>query len=171
MKKNILLILLLFTTCNLFGQEADLSALTKVGQGAPGFSFQITRDSVSKLENYRGKIVLINFFATWCPPCRAELPRVQSEIWDKYKGNRKFALLAFAREEGWNKVDSFKSEQGFTFPLLPDEGRKIFKLYATQSIPRNIIVDAAGKIIWQSVGYNPDEFDEMLRLLDMKLKQ
>lgn len=169
--KNIFLFLLLITGVSLRAQKNDPSTLTKVGQSAPGFSFQLTRDSICKLEDYKGKIVMINFFATWCPPCRAELPRVESDIWKIYKNNPRFALLVFAREEGWDKVTPFKQQNGFTFPVLPDEGRKIFSLYATQSIPRNVIIDTDGKIIYQSIGYDPKEFSQMLKLLEEKLKE
>ena len=170
MKK--LLPLLLVLLAPLFGraQENDASTLTKLGDTAPDFNFAISKTQQASLKDYHGKIVMINFFATWCPPCRLELPRVQKEIWDKYKNNPKFALFIFGREEGWDKVTGFKNKNRYTFNMMPDEGRKIFGLYATESIPRNVIVDENGKIIYQSIGYSEKEFDNLLALLAEKLK-
>ncbi|MES2268314.1 MAG: TlpA disulfide reductase family protein [Bacteroidota bacterium] len=169
--KKLLTILILFLTpffCR--AQVADTTTLNKVGDKAPQFEFFISKDKKAKLNDYKGKIVMLNFFATWCPPCRVELPRVQKEIWEKYKDNPKFALFALDREEGWNKVLPFKEQNKYTFLMLPDEGRKIFKLYATQSIPRNVVIDEDGKIIYQSIGYSEKEFQELLDLLASKLK-
>lgn len=148
----------------------DSTTLNKIGDVAPVFEFNLSKETKASLSDYHGKIVMINFFATWCAPCREELPRVQKEIWEKYKENPKFALLVFDREEGWDKTLPFKEKNNYTLPMLPDEGRKIFKLYATQYIPRNIVIDEYGKIIYQSVGYSEKDFKELLDLLAEKLK-
>ncbi|QKJ29265.1 TlpA family protein disulfide reductase [Mucilaginibacter mali] len=170
MKKQILILALTILAIGVKAQAPDASTLTRVGDMAPTFSFSTAKDKTADIKDYRGKIVLLNFWATWCPPCRAELPRVQKEIWEKYKDNPKFAMFAFAREEGWEKVLPFKEQNKYTFAMLPDEGRAIFKLYATQSIPRNVVLDENGRIIYQSIGYSPAEFDVLLKLLDTKLK-
>jgi peroxiredoxin len=170
MKKYLTIIALTVLSIGVKAQIADTTTLTKTGDMAPVFTFNITKDKKASLQDYRGKIVLLDFWATWCPPCRAEFPRVQKEIWEKYKDNYKFAILAFAREEGWDKVLPFQSQNKYTFPMMPDESRGIFKLYATQSIPRNVLIDENGKIIYQSIGYSEKEFGELLALLDAKLK-
>ncbi|MFD0833899.1 TlpA family protein disulfide reductase [Mucilaginibacter boryungensis] len=170
MKKHILIIALALLSTGVKAQVPDATTLTKLGDMAPEFSFNINKDKTADLKDYHGKIILLNFWATWCPPCRAELPRVQKEIWEKYKDNPKFAMFAFAREEGWEKVLPFKEQNKYTFALLPDLNRSIFKLYATQSIPRNVLIDETGHIIYQSIGYSPQEFEKLLALLDAKLK-
>jgi len=151
-------------------QQTDTTTRTKVGDLSPNFSFNITKDKVVSLADYKGKLVVLDFFATWCPPCRLELPRVQKEIWAKYQNNPKFALFAFDREENWNKVMPFKQKNHFTFPMVPDMGRVIFSLYASQSIPRLIVIDEKGTIIYQSIGYTEKDFSELLALLSDKLK-
>jgi peroxiredoxin len=151
-------------------QQADPSTLTKLGDTAPAFDFNLTKDQTANLKDYKGKIVMLNFFATWCAPCRKELPRVQKEIWEKYKDNPKFALFIFDREEGWNIVLPFKEKNQFTLPIFPDEGRKVFSLYATQFIPRNVLIDENGRIIYQSMGYDENEFKKLLGLLAVRLK-
>lgn len=149
---------------------ADASDLTKVGDTAPTFDFYISKNQKNNLANYKGKIVMINFFATWCGPCAEELPRVQKDIWDKYKDNPKFALFIFGREEDWDKVLPFKEKNHYTFLMLPDVDKKIYSKYATQYIPRNVLIDENGKIIYQSIGYEEQEFNKLTKLLAKKLK-
>ncbi len=170
MKKLSLIIAIALIAVYAKAQKPDTTTLTKTGNMAPVFTFNISKDKTASLQDYRGKIVLLNFWATWCPPCRAEFPRVQKEIWEKYKDNPKFALLAFAREEGWEKVLPFAAQNKYTFPMLPDEKRGVYKRYATQYIPRNVVIDENGTIIYQSMGYSEKDFSELLSILDARLK-
>ncbi|HEY8389156.1 MAG TPA: TlpA disulfide reductase family protein [Parasegetibacter sp.] len=136
----------------------DSTTLAKAGHTIPDFSFEIEKGKTVQIKDYRGKVLVINFFATWCGPCRTELPVLHKQVWEKYKDNKDFALFIFGREEGWDKIDPFKSSNNFTFPMLPDEERKIYSLFATQFIPRTLIIDKDGKIVYHSIGYNPEEF-------------
>src|SRR5690554_3242604 len=176
MKKNIVGIVLVFAliipglSC---AQQSgsDQQWLVGMGQVSPDFDFAWKGDRKDNIANHRGKVVLINFFATWCPPCRAELPRVQEEIWKKYGDRSDFALFVFGREENWDVLDPFIENTGYTFPILPDLERGIFSKFATQSIPRNVILDREGKIIYQSIGYTEAEFNKMLELLDKEINK
>lgn len=145
--------------------------LVELGQVSPDFQFSWKEGKTDEIANYCGKVVMINFFATWCPPCRAELPRVQEEIWNKYQNHPEFELFVFGREEDWDVLDPFIASTGYTFPILPDLKRGIFSLFATQSIPRNVILDREGKIIYQSIGYTVAEFDKMLELLEKEIQK
>ncbi len=151
--------------------QQDATTLTKVGDQVPQFSFEIEKGKTVNINDYKGKLVLINLFATWCPPCNLELPLVQKQIWEKHLQDPKFAFFVFGREEGWEKVTPFKEKKGFTFPILPDLNRGIFSKFATQSIPRNIIIDESGKIIYQSIGFEQKEFDKMVKFIDDHLKE
>ncbi|MFT4093814.1 MAG: TlpA family protein disulfide reductase [Niabella sp.] len=170
MQKLLLSLVICMFTSFVFAQKDREETLTKTGDTVPAFIFEIEKGKTANINDYKGKLTLINLFATWCPPCNAELPLVQEEIWNKYKDNPKFALLVFGREEGWNTVDSFKIKKGFTFPILPDAKRGVFSKFANSSIPRNILIDESGKIIYQSIGFSPDEFNALTTIIDQHLK-
>ncbi len=168
--RKLLPMILLFAAPLLSNAQTDTTTVAKTGAMAPDFEFKRSKTEKVHLSDYKGKLVLLDFWATWCPPCREELPRVEKEIWQKYKDNPKFALFAFAREEGWEKVLPFKEKNNYTFLMLPDENRNIYKLYATQFIPRNVLIDEDGKIIYQSMGYSDKDFKELLDVIAQKLK-
>ena len=170
MKKLFPLLLVLFAPFLSRAQQTDTTTHTKVGDPAPTFNFYLDKKKTANLADYKGKIVVLDFWATWCPPCRLELPRVQKEIWEKYKDNPKFALFAFDRAENWDKTLPFKEQNHYTFTMLPDADRKIYALYATQYIPRTVVIGEDGKIIYQSMGYDEKDFNELLVLLASRLK-
>lgn len=167
--KKIFLIICLFISANVMAQTADDGTITKVGDPIPSFKFEIEKGKTVDIADYKGKLILINLFATWCPPCNKELPEVQTKIWEKHQQNSNFAFFVFGREEGWDKLTPYKSKKGFTFPILPDLDRSIFSKFAKQSIPRNILVDRNGKIIYQSIGYEQKEFEALVKLITDKL--
>jgi thiol-disulfide isomerase/thioredoxin len=168
MKKILFPVLLSLITITAFAQSGFN---TTIGSKVPSFSFEIEKGKKVNISDYKGRFVWINFFATWCPPCNAELPLAQKKVWDKYKNNPQFAFFVFGREEGWEKLIPFKQSKGYTFPVLPDVDRSIFGKFATESIPRNVLIDPKGKIIYQSVGYSPEEFDKLVSLIDQQLKK
>jgi peroxiredoxin len=168
---NIKQLLLAFTflvfTSSIFAQ--DEFTLVKTGQTAPDFSFAPENGKSIKLSDLKGKVVWINFFATWCGPCRQELPHLQKEVYDKLKNNPDFELIILGREHSWEEINKFKTEQKFTMPFYPDMGRKVFSLYAKQNIPRNFIIDKEGKIAVTSTGFTEKEFAEIIEKVETLL--
>ncbi|GGI27247.1 TlpA family protein disulfide reductase [Pedobacter mendelii] len=171
MKKIFLSVFVLIISVSVFAQSEDKDTYTKVGDELPKFNFEIETGKSVNISDYKGKLILINLFATWCPPCNIELPLVQKDIWDKHKDNKNFAFFVFGREEGWDKLIPYKAKKGFTFQILPDLKRDVFSKFAKQSIPRNILIDENGKIIYQSIGYEEKEFQSLVKLIDNKLSQ
>lgn len=164
-------ILLLLIVCFLkLSAQTDASTLTKTGDKAPDISLQVEKGKFKNLSSYKGKVVLINFFATWCPPCVEEMPRIQKDIWEKYQASPQFALFVLGREQDWDKLDPYKKKNNYTFSLLPDISRKAFSKYATQSIPRSVLINEEGIIVYQSIGYSPEEFAKLLSVLSSLLQ-
>ncbi len=145
----------------------DESTLVKVGEKAPDFKIEMENGTTKQLSHLKGKVVWINFFATWCPPCRKELPYLQKEVYEKFKNRKDFEVLVIGREHDWKEVNKFKNDNNYLLPFYPDKDRAIFSKYAAQTIPRNFIIDKDGKIAVTSSGFTEKEFGEIV----VKVKQ
>ncbi len=158
------------TTCMFASQAEDEAAatLTKVGQDAPAFECIALDGTSLKLANLRGRVVLISFFATSCAPCVVEMPHLEKEIWQKFKGE-KFAMMAIGREHENKDLSEFQKKHQLTFPLAGDPKRAIYSRFATQYIPRNYVVGADGKIAFQSVDYTEAEFARMIEVIGQEI--
>ncbi len=143
--------------------------LVKVGDDVPEFVVEMFDGQKINIKDLKGKIVLINFWATWCPPCQEELKRVQKEIIDRFKG-KDFVFLAISREESKEQVKKFRERNGYTFPMGLDPERKIYSKFATATIPRNFIIDKKGKIVEIEVGYTKEAFAKIIEKLERLLK-
>ena len=112
------------------------------------------------LKDLHGKIVLVNFWATWCPPCRKEMPDLET-LYKRFK-DQGFVVLAISDEEA-DKVKPFLAEKGFTYPILLDPGRKVNDLFRIEGIPKSFVYDRRGKLVAQSIDMRTQrQFLEML---------
>lgn len=170
MKKELLSLILCFTAILAAAAQTDSTTLTKIGDKAPAFTCKTIDGKTINISKLQGKIVMINFFAIWCGPCNEELPVLQKNIWDKYRNNPAFQLIILGREHNEKEVSDFVKTKKFTMPFAPDPNRDIYKLYATQFIPRNVIIGKNGKIIFQSKGYTGEEFKQIEEVLAKALK-
>jgi thiol-disulfide isomerase/thioredoxin len=98
----------------------------------------------------RGKIVFLNFWATWCPPCRAEMPAIE-KLSRKMKG-KDFVVLALDIQEDSGTVESFLKEYGYTFPILLDSKGEVAAEYGVRNIPTTFILDKSGNLIASMIG-------------------
>ncbi len=167
--KKILPILFVFYSSFSFSQ--DESTLVKTSDQVPSFEFEKSPGKIQTISDLKGKLVLVTFFATWCGPCRQELPHIQSDIYNKYKSNPDFELLIFGREHSWDEVNKFKTENKFSMPFYPDQGRKIYSKFATQLIPRNFLISPEGKILFSSIGFDKKVFETMKKMISDQLKK
>ncbi len=149
-------------------KQLDESSVLKVGDEAPEFTLTMTDDKEFSLTQARGDVVLINFFATWCGPCRVELPHIQ-KIWEARKENPRFRLLVIGREETMETVKLFCEENGFTFPAAPDPDRVVFSMFAHDLIPRTLVISPEGKIIFSQAGFYEPDVEKLEALLDEQL--
>jgi peroxiredoxin len=164
MAKGILTILLVLLTISLKSQN-DTTTYIKTGDKAPSFICETLDGKIIDISKLQGKTILLNFFATWCPPCNRELPELQKNVWNKYMHNPDFVLIVLGREHSEREIRDFVQEKKYTMPFAPDPKREVFKLFASQSIPRNFIIGKNGKIIYQSIGYTKLEFSKMEEVL------
>lgn len=162
MKSKQILLVFAFVAFTFSIYAQDEFTLVKIGQTAPDFTFAPENGKSTKLSDLKGKVVWINFFATWCGPCRKELPHLQKEVYDKLKNNPQFELVILGREHSWEEINKFTKENNYNMPFYPDAGRKVFSLYAKQNIPRNFIIDKEGKIAITSTGFTEKEFEEIV---------
>jgi len=122
-----------------------------VGVAAQDFEFPALRGGSIKLSGYRGKVVFLNIWATWCPPCREEMPFMEA-LYRRLK-DREFEMLAVSIDrEGEKVVSPFAAKYGLTFPVLLDPDSKIYRLYGLTGVPETFIVDKSGVVIHKIVG-------------------
>ena len=144
--------------------EPDIEGptLVKAGMEAPDFSVELFDGGTLTLSELKGKVVWLNFWATWCPPCRAELKRVQTDIVDHFAG-QEFLFLPISRQDTREQVAAFREQNGYTFTMGLDPDRAIYDRFASNYIPRNFLIDQQGRVVMTSVGYEPEEFEAMIR--------
>ncbi len=112
------------------------------------------------LRDLKGKVVLVNFWATWCPPCRKEMPDLQA-LYDKYK-DQGFLVLSISDEEA-AKVSPFIAERKISYPVLLDPGRKVNDGFIVEGIPKSFVYNREGKMVAQSIDMRTrNQFQEML---------
>ena len=151
-------------------EAAEAAAATLAGEGAeaPDFTVEMIDGSKVALSELRGKVVLLNFWATWCPPCRQELTRVQTDIIDRF-ASKEFVFLPVSRGEKREAVEAFREKTGYAFPMGLDPARTVYDRYASNYIPRNFVIDRKGKVVLATVGYDEHEFEELIRTIEKTL--
>ncbi|MBU8893289.1 MAG: TlpA family protein disulfide reductase [Bacteroidales bacterium] len=183
MKKSSLLLTALLiiglNSCNYKENKAEKeykldmikSTLTEIGQKVPEFSYTTLSNDTININDLEGKVVFMNFFATSCPVCIKELPFIENEIWAKYKDDENFELIVFGREHIAEEMIAFKEKNNYTFNIVPDPERRIYSLFAEKYIPRNIILNRDGNIIYQATGFTDEEFIKLKEVLETELNE
>ena len=124
--------------------------LPQVGFAAPDFTLETLEGETISLSELRGQAVLVNFWATWCPPCRAEMPAIQ-RVYDRYR-DRGFTVLAVNLQEGEGQTAAFVEEMELTFPILLDREASVFARYRVMGLPSTFFVDRSGIIREVTIG-------------------
>jgi peroxiredoxin len=147
---------------NVFSQEDDRGYIVNVGEMASDFTATLTDESKFRLSENRGKIIMIQFTASWCGVCRKEMPHIENEIWLPLK-NKNFILIGIDRDETLDVVKKFVETIKVTYPIALDPGAEIFGLFAHKEsgVTRNVIIDDKGKIVFLTRLYEEKEFNTM----------
>jgi peroxiredoxin len=130
---------------------------TNVGDPVPDVTVTLLNGSRVRLSELHGKLVLLQFFATWCEPCSLELPHLEEEIWKKWESNPNFSMLVIGRDETSDTVAQFKLKNGYTFPMAVDVDATVFRNFADEGFPRTYLISRDGKILFQTVGFGEAE--------------
>lgn len=145
--------------------------LVKVGDIAPDFTLNYTDGKEFTLSQMRGKVVMLQFTASWCGICREEMPHIESEIWQRHKENPDFILVGVDREETKEVVEAYTAKIGTTYPMLLDDNGDVFASYAVRKsgITRNVLIDRDGRIVMLTRRYVEPEFNQLVATIDSLL--
>ena len=143
--------LLALSACNK-PESTKISAIAKENSPAPEISVKAIADgSTLKLSALKGKVVLLNFWATWCPPCRDEIPSMMKL--DKAMTGKPFQMVAVSMDEGGKPaIDTFFKERGFMLPTYLDSNGMAARSYGVTGVPESFIVDKSGVIVKKIIG-------------------
>lgn len=140
-------------------EEEDTNALR--GQPAPDFTLTDLDGNTVSLSSLQGKVVFLDFWATWCPPCRQSLPHTQALSQHEKAQSGDLVVLAVNLRETPEQVKQFMQEQGFSFRVVMDRDASVARAYRVQGIPTFVVIDRSGKLAWVQVGFAPGTEKEM----------
>jgi peroxiredoxin len=157
----------LLTTCCMLYSCSSRPSQGPIVQGdvAPDFTCNDQAGREQRLSDLRGKVVLINFWATWCSPCREELPSLQA-LQRKFAQNQ-LVILALSVDDSWETVNTFMRQHPFTIPIYSDFDKKISTRYGTFMYPETYLVDKGGKVAYKVVGAIDWTSSELLKFLNV----
>ena len=172
-KKTYLLFIILALCFNLPAQNKAVypnNYYVKIGDKAPDFTINEAGGKSYKLSDLKGKVVMLQFTASWCSVCRTEMPFIEKDIWQARTGEG-LVVLGIDRDEPVEKVLKFKKDIAVTYPLVLDPGADIFGLFAEKSagVTRNVIIDRSGKIIFLTRLFEKEEFEQMKKVIFSEL--
>ena len=170
MKVKIVIMIIFLISCSfVFAQsETEKATLIKAGAAMPAFTVKTLAGKTIDSKEFKGKVVLLNFWATWCPPCKKEMPFLQKDVFDQFK-DKEFIMLAVSRGEKEAVVRDFINTHKYSFDIGLDPNSLVYKLFATMFIPRNFVIDKNGIVKLASVGYEEKEFAAMIDLIKTEM--
>jgi len=131
---------------------------------APDFTLKFLDGAETSLKDYRGQVVMLNFWATWCAPCRQEMPEMQG-LWQKFK-DKGFVILAVSEDEGHEKrIQGFVKKLKLTFPILLDPQGEVSDQYKLTGLPTTFLIDRHGKLVTTVVGLRDWRSSESVALI------
>jgi peroxiredoxin len=149
--------------------DIEATTLIHAGDMAPDFTVEMLDGSKVTLSELRGKVVLVGFWATWCPPCRQELSHMQKDVIDRFAG-KDLVVLPISRGEKRKTVEEYIAKMGYTFPIGLDGDQSIYRKYASNYIPRSFVVGRDGKVVYVAVGYDEQIAKEIDTAISEALK-
>ena len=134
-------------------QDIEATTLIHAGEVAPDFTVEMLDGKRVTLSSLRGKVVLVSFWATWCPPCRQEMSHMQEGVIDRFAGSD-LVVLPISRGEKRETVEKFIEKMGYGFPVGLDIDQSIYSKYASNYVPRSVVINREGEVVYVAVGYD-----------------
>ena len=134
-------------------QDIESTTLIHAGDVAPDFTVEMLDGKRVTLSSLRGKVVLVSFWATWCPPCRQEMSHMQEGVIDRFAGSD-LVVLPISRGEKRETVEKFIEKMGYGFPVGLDIDQSIYSKYASNYVPRSVVINREGEVVYVAVGYD-----------------
>ena len=147
----------------------SLASSDMVGDAAPDFALKSSTGENLRLSEYRGDVVMVNFWATWCGPCRQEMPLLDG-LYAKYQ-RVGFTLLGVNIDDDSRRAMDMIDELGVNFPVLFDESKSVSKLYNVEAMPVTVLVDKEGVVRHVHHGYKPGYEDKYLTEIRALLRE
>jgi peroxiredoxin len=142
-----------FIVMGVISLSMSTASAAKVGDLAPNFTLKSTTGANFRLSELRGEVVMINFWATWCPPCRQEMP-VLEKLYSRYR-NLGFQLLGVSIDEKSAKAKNMAKRLKVNYPILFDSAKSVSELYDVDAMPTTVMVDRDGRVRHIYRGYLP----------------
>ena len=140
--------------------------IVNIGDTAPNFTMEYTTGEKVTLTDLRGKIVVLQFTASWCSVCRKEMPHLEKDVWQQFK-EKGLVLVGIDRDEPIETVIQFQKDMGTTYPMALDPGAEIFGLFADKNsgVTRNVVIDQQGKIVFLTRLFEEKEYNQMIEAI------
>jgi len=147
----------------------SLASSGLTGQSAPDFALKSSTGENLRLSEYRGDVVMVNFWATWCGPCRQEMPLLD-ELYSRYE-RVGFSLLGVNIDDDSSKAMNMAAELGVSFPVLFDDRKEVSKLYEVEAMPVTVLIDREGTVRYVHHGYKPGYEEKYLDQIRSLLRE
>ncbi len=168
-----LLLILVFSSFNLYSQIAtdDRGFIVEVGDKVSDLKLPLISGETLSLGSLKGKVVVLQFTASWCVVCRQEMPHLEKEVWQANK-DKDFILIGVDIDEEVDKVAPFIEKMQVTYPMALDPNKEIFYQFAAPKagVTRNIVIDQSGEIVFMTRLFDVDEFESMKLKIEQLLK-
>ena len=157
------LFLLITVACNeKVVQQGDRGYHVKVGDMVENIEFNLIDGSTLSMDYLKGKVVVLQFTASWCSVCRKEMPFLEKEVWQEFKDDD-FILIGVDLDEPLDKVHAFVAKMQTTYPMALDPGGEIYYKFAYENsgVTRNVVIGKDGRIAYLTRLFEREEFDKM----------
>lgn len=171
--RNYLVIFIFLMSLSAFSQKPDNRGYrVDVGDKAPKISLKLMDGTPVTNESLKGKVVVLQFTASWCVVCRKEMPHLEKDVWQRFK-NDDFILIGVDLKETPEKVEKFIKDMGTSYPVAIDHDGSLFESFTLPraGVTRNIVLDKNGNIIFLTRLFEQKEFDAMIERIALELEQ